>query len=116
MKRTRDRNPPQASARFRIRLLVTGTHHDGKLLDPGARRFLEDDLQGGLRFAGRVDQRLQRQRALTGIGGSDEDFSNSHERGDANAEPEYASGRRRTRKRPLPIVPGHNRPWGLTGT
>ena len=45
---------------------------------PASGGFLEDDLQGGLRFALLVNQHLERQRALPGIGRGDEGFADFH--------------------------------------
>jgi hypothetical protein len=57
---------------------VAGAHDHAEFLDAGAGRLLQDDLQGGLRLALLVDQHLERQGALAGIGGGDEGFANFH--------------------------------------
>jgi hypothetical protein len=70
----------QTPAGIGVRTLIARTDHDPELLDAGAGGFLEDDLERGFRFARRIDQRLQGQRALAGIGGGDKDFSDLHGR------------------------------------
>src|ERR1043166_3111686 len=71
----------QSTAGLGIPRLVAGTHHDAELIDAGAGRLLEHDLKGGLRLARRINERLQRQRALPWVCRGDQDFSHSHRAG-----------------------------------
>jgi hypothetical protein len=80
MKRTRQR-----AARAGIGGLVARTNDHAEFLHARAGGLLEDDLQGGLRLALRVDQHLEGQRALAGIGGGDEGFADFHGGGDRPA-------------------------------
>ena len=77
----------QRAARAGVGGLVARAYHHAKLLDASGGGFLENDLQGGFRFALLVDQHLQGQFALPGIGRSDEGFSDFHGGGGGAAEP-----------------------------
>ena len=58
--------------------LVAWADDDAKFLDPGPSGFLENDLEGGLGFALLVDEGLQWQGALAGVGCGDEGFAYGH--------------------------------------
>ena len=75
----------QGAAGVGVGRLVAWADDDAELLDAGAGGLLQNYLQGGFGFAVLIDQGLQRQRALAGIGGGDEDFADSHGRGNARA-------------------------------
>ena len=68
----------QGAARVGVRCFIARTYNDGKFLNPGSCGLLEDDLQRGLGFPARVDQRLQRKRALTWICRGNKGFSHFH--------------------------------------
>jgi hypothetical protein len=65
-------------AGFGVRRFVAGADDHAKFLDAGAGGLLEHDLERGLRFALLVDEGLQRERALAGVGSGDERFANGH--------------------------------------
>jgi hypothetical protein len=68
----------ERSACIRVGVLIARTDNDRELLDAGAGGFFEYDLEGGFRFAARIDQRLKREGALTWISRSNKGFANFH--------------------------------------
>ena len=76
----------QRAAGLGVGRLVAWADDHAKFLDPGARGFLEDDLEGGLGFALLVDEGLQRKRALAGVGCGDEGFADGHGREEENVD------------------------------
>jgi hypothetical protein len=66
---------------------VARADHHAELLDTGGGGLLENDLEGGFRFALLVDQHLEGQGALAGIGSGDEGFSDFHGTGMGKGEP-----------------------------
>lgn len=69
----------KSAAGLGVGILITGADDDGELLDSGASGFFKNDLEGRFRLAARVNERLQRQGALTWIGRGNKGFANFHE-------------------------------------
>ena len=70
----------EGAAGFGVGGFVAGADDDAEFLDAGAGGLLEDDLEGGFRFALLVDERLEREGALARIRGGDEGFADGHGR------------------------------------
>jgi hypothetical protein len=68
----------EITTRFGVGTFVTWTDHHAELLDPGTGCLLQHNLQRRFRLAVLIDQSLERERALTRIGSSDEGFTNFH--------------------------------------
>src|SRR5205823_5395229 len=60
----------------RVGTRVAGGDDQGDLVDAGGEDFLDDDFEGRLLRAVAIDQRLQRQRALSAAGGRDDGLAN----------------------------------------
>ena len=75
----------QPAAGVGVGRLVAGADDHPKFLHPRVCGLLQRDLQGGLRLTLLVDEDLQRQGALPGVGGGDEGFADFHGGGRADA-------------------------------